>query len=204
VLLDISGTELPDSPQEQRIRTPIKPSLSDLKNVPASVGGREVDGEWKRRNVVAHFSYSVSAREWLPGKPDYPNLVGPFGAPQREINVQVCHLTTQLQWQLTLSLVGDQRTVPKDREHQVAEVEARGAPGTPVAGFRFCRGAGLLLQGEDQEHPNAANLPVLFRRGPRAIDGNAVHGRQAGMAGLRRTGGNGWVTGDRQECLSHL
>ena len=103
-----------------------------------------------------------------------------------------------------LSFVGDQRTVPKDREHQFSAAEANGCPGTPVARFRFCRGTGLLLQGEDQEHPNAANAPVLFRRGLRTTGGNAVRGRQAGIAGLRRTGGNGWVTGDRQECLSHL
>jgi len=46
-----------------------------------------------------------------------------------------------------------------------------------------------------EECVGQAFLPVSFRRGC---------GRQAGMAGLRRTGGNGWVTGDRQECLSHL
>ena len=100
-----------------------------MKGVPSRAGGREVDGDWKRRNVVAHFRYSVGALEGFLGKPDYPNLVGAFGAPEGQINVQPCHRTTEVQWRLTLSLVGDQRTVPKDREHQFAAAEANGCPG---------------------------------------------------------------------------
>ena len=103
--------------------------LSNLKNVRTGAEGGKVHSNRKRRNEIAQFRYSVSAGEWLPGKPDNANLVGAFGAPEGQINVQPCHRTTEVQWRLTLSLVGDQRTVPKDREHQFAAAEANGCPG---------------------------------------------------------------------------